>query len=198
MSLINMTTLCRQLNKSAPTIRNYVARGLPVVTEGNRSTGQEWVFDSDDCQEWFDDYQDKLLAAAEERHQDSNEDEEDDALKQAKLEKIRVETQRLEIRLAKEQGELVPIDSVGAIVERHYAAVRAQLIALPNKLAPLVAGMNDVQEIDALLKSYLFEALSELQVDEVITLKDEDDEEVEVKVDTTVADGSRPQQESND
>lgn len=175
MPLVTLTQLTRELGKSAPTVRNYIAKGMPYVTEGSRTSGQEWQFDLDDCKEWFLDYQQKLLDEKSEREADEDDDEESDALKQAKLEKIRVETQRLELRLAREQGELVPIDSVTTIVERQYAAVRAQLLALPHKLAPLLAGKTDIQEIDGLLKSYLYEALNELNTEAVTNIEEPTD-----------------------
>lgn len=153
---------------------------MPYLVEGNRTQGVEWQFELQDCLDWYEAYQDQLEAKrSHTEQQDDDEAEEDSALKQAKLEKIRVETQRLELRLAREQGELVPIDSVASIVERQYTAVRAQLLALPHKLAPLLAGKTDIQEIDEILKSYLYEALNELQLEAVTNIEEPSDADTE-------------------
>ena len=173
-SIVNLTQLTRLLGVSAPTVRNYIARGMPVLTEANRKAGIEWEFDKYDCIEWYENFQDEKLREEEERI--ANE-EEDDALRQARLEKLKVETARLELRLRREQGELVPIESIARIVEQQYTSVRQQLLSLPHKLAPLLAGKTDIREINEVLSDYINETLLELKEDATLEGETNDNEE---------------------
>jgi hypothetical protein len=141
---------------------------MPFITEGNRSTGAQWEFDKQDCLDWYEKYQDQLLEEKAQREEE-NADEDNSEIVKARIKKLEVETQRLELRLQRERGELVPIEDVARIVEQQYAMVKAHLLALPNKLAPIVAGQTDIPTIDSLLTSYVTEALAELSIDAVIT-----------------------------
>jgi len=170
---LNLTQLCRILGVSAPTVRNYIAKGLPVITEANRKAGVEWEFSKTECLDWYEQFQDEKLRIEEERL--ANE-EDDDALRAARLEKLKVETARLELRLRREQGEVVPIDSIARIVEQQFTSVRQQLLSLPHKLAPLLAGKENVQEINELLSSYIHETLSELKEEATLTEEDDNDD----------------------
>jgi terminase small subunit / prophage DNA-packing protein len=164
MAIVGRTELGRRWNVSPPTIQNYITRGMPVVTVADRDKGIPWEFDTDECDEWLKEYEDERSS----RVNDKDDTEENSAIIKARIEKLQVETKRLELRLSRERGELVPINDVARIVEQQYTTVRSHLLALPNKLAPMVAGKTDIAELNSILTSYINEALSELVTDAVM------------------------------
>lgn len=62
-------------------------------------------------------------------------------------------------------GKLVSIESVSKIVEQEYSRVRARLLAIPSKLAPDVALIDDVSLCRSQIEAMITDALSELSAD---------------------------------
>lgn len=69
------------------------------------------------------------------------------------------------IEFEQKTGVLVPIDSVAQEVEREYTRVRARLLAIPSKLAPEVALLEDVAECRGIIEAAITDALNELASD---------------------------------
>lgn len=84
---------------------------------------------------------------------------------EAKARKLAAEAELAEIELAKARGELVPIDAVAKAVTDEYAATRAKLLALPSKLAPLVAIEDREAACRDAIERGITEALDELSRD---------------------------------
>lgn len=63
-------------------------------------------------------------------------------------------------------GKLVSIDSVAKIVEQEYSRVRARLLAIPSKLAPEVALIEDVSLCRSQIEAAVLDALAELSADQ--------------------------------
>ncbi|MGH8519862.1 MAG: hypothetical protein ACREU9_00150 [Gammaproteobacteria bacterium] len=59
-------------------------------------------------------------------------------------------------------GTLIPVDQVVAAWESLVAAFRAKCLALPSKLAPQLAAVNEIREIEAHIAGGVREALEEL------------------------------------
>jgi hypothetical protein len=66
------------------------------------------------------------------------------------------------LELARKLGEVVSIDVVVATVAEHVSNCRSRLLALPSRLAPLVAIEDDADHCLKLLESGIYEALAEL------------------------------------
>ena len=162
---VGMTELGRELKRSMPSIRNYIALGMPVVTEADRDKGIAWEFDLQDCKDWYEEYQEQKTLST--NKSDQSEIYEHEDIVAARKKKIEVETERLQLRLEQERGELVPIDAIVTVVERQYGSVKAHLLALPDKLAPMLVNRSDVKEINELITEYVYEALDELRQDVV-------------------------------
>jgi phage terminase Nu1 subunit (DNA packaging protein) len=137
---------------------------MPYVTKADRATGTPWEFSLSECREWLADRDAELQAN---HSQKQREQEEDAGIVAARIAKLNVETERLELRLARERGELVPIDRVAEIVEGQMTTLRTHLLALPIKLAPVLVG-HDVDGIKEKITAYIREALEELAEDKVI------------------------------
>ena len=162
--IVSLTELCRAFPCSRPTAMNYIALGMPYVTKADRSTGTPWEFSLSECKEWLADRDAELQATHSAKQQ---EQEEDAGIVAARIAKLNVETERLQLRLARERGELVPIDKVAEIVEGQMTTLRTHLLALPIKLAPVLVG-HDVESMKEKITAYIREALEELAEDKVI------------------------------
>ena len=74
----------------------------------------------------------------------------------------KVQADRQEIALERERGELVPIEHVADVVGEEYTRVRARLLAVPPKCAPLVYRADTIAEVRETLDNAVREALAEL------------------------------------
>jgi hypothetical protein len=83
----------------------------------------------------------------------------------ARTRKLAAEAEIAEMQRDKMRGELVDISSVESVVAEEYAAVRSKLLALPGKLAPMVAIEADEIACRDLIERGVTEALDELARD---------------------------------
>ncbi|MGR3495209.1 hypothetical protein [Citreimonas sp.] len=104
--------------------------------------------------------------------------------------KAKEEADRLEMQNARERGELLARGDVDAAVVGAFARVRARLIGVPSKVAPLVVSMENPAEAEGTIRSAVYEALKELADTNVGDLCGDDGDVVE---DTGAAAGSDSQ-----
>ena len=69
---------------------------------------------------------------------------------------------KAELEIAALEHSLLPFDGVVDAWQQLVAAFRARCLALPSKLAPRLATMNERREIQAVLTAEIREALHEL------------------------------------
>lgn len=62
-------------------------------------------------------------------------------------------------------GELVEVAQVGVVWQKENANMRAKLLSVPVKTAPLLIGLTSIAEIEAVLTDAIHEALRELSGD---------------------------------
>lgn len=67
-----------------------------------------------------------------------------------------------ELELAKAEGRYIDIDVARADIESRIVRCRARLVSLPAKLAPLVVGVEDLNELRGIIERVVYEALAEL------------------------------------
>lgn len=173
---VSLTQLTKHFKKSAPTIRNWIARGLPVAVEADRDKGIPWEFDIQDCDDWYENWMmEREEAAGKSKEGSLAEEYEHEDIVAARKKKIEVETERLQLRLERERGELVPIDEVAQIVERQFGSVKSHLLSLPDKVSPVLVNRSSVKEINDLVREYVYEALDELHLEQLLLDEDEPD-----------------------
>lgn len=80
----------------------------------------------------------------------------------ARNRKLVAEAELAEIEIGKARGELIEITQVARMVSDEYSAVRAKLLSLPDKLAPLVAMETTEAPCRAAIARGITEALDEL------------------------------------
>jgi phage terminase Nu1 subunit (DNA packaging protein) len=104
-------------------------------------------------------------ALADDREQDREPDR-----ARAEARRAEAEASLAELKLARLRGELASASDFEAELERAFTAVRARLLAIPPKLAPILSAENPAKT-RALLDAAVLEALAELQA-----LGDDEDE----------------------
>lgn len=76
--------------------------------------------------------------------------------------KLALEVEALEIDLAEKRKTKIDTEKAATVVAAAFSACRSRLLALPPKVAPLVAIVVDAEEVRALLADAVEEALAEL------------------------------------
>jgi hypothetical protein len=83
-------------------------------------------------------------------------------LTEERARKAKEEADRLEMMNAQMRGELLLRGDVDAAVAGAFARVRARIIGIPAKVAPVVAIMDSPAEVQGVLREAVYEALREL------------------------------------
>lgn len=76
--------------------------------------------------------------------------------------KAKEEADRLEMQNAQMRGDLVARGDVEAGIIGAFSRVRAKLIGIPSKVAPLVAAMTEPRACETAIRKPIYEALDEL------------------------------------
>ncbi|WP_338517989.1 terminase small subunit [Alteromonas gracilis] len=154
--IVNLEQLADILGVSLPTLRTMVKKGMPYLEEGSK--GVPWEFDSAVVIAW-------LLAKEREDNQPQPEDQDPNAntAKELQRRKLQAETEIVEIELAKKKGLVVLIEDAVACISDSVATVRAQLLNLPRRAAPLVVGETDEGTVKDTLEHEVDEILQELR-----------------------------------
>lgn len=148
---VNMSELASVFGVSTQAVQAWVRRGCPFVEKGG--AGKAYVFETADVITW-----------RREIEMQATGDGDDDSitLEQARKRRELAQARLSEIDLAKRRSELVEIEAVAEIVSEDYTRVRARLLALPPKCAPLIHKAETVTEIREILDGSVREALAEL------------------------------------
>ncbi|NJK40591.1 MAG: hypothetical protein HC934_03010 [Acaryochloridaceae cyanobacterium SU_2_1] len=88
-------------------------------------------------------------------------EEGDDELYQEKVRLTRAQADEKELKVAEQEGRLLDAELVRREMGSLVAAFRAKTLSLPVKIAPQLNGLSPA-EAEALIKDFLYEALSEL------------------------------------
>lgn len=88
-----------------------------------------------------------------------------DALKRRKL---ALEVESLELDLGVKHRALVPMERALTVMAGEYGSVRTKLLALPTKLAPMLAIEPEAEVVCAMLRDGIEEALAELSTEDAL------------------------------
>jgi phage terminase Nu1 subunit (DNA packaging protein) len=84
------------------------------------------------------------------------------SLDEARQRKLAAEAEMAEIELAKARADVVRIDDVARQWDAILSGVRTRLLALPTKVAPMVAVENDQSIVKEMIEDGVYSALGEL------------------------------------
>ena len=163
--IVNRAELADVLGVSVVTIDNRIARGLPVERKGRE--GKSYEFETSDVIDWHVKNQiskDNPQGTPEGASNGSPSD-----LKQRKLEAeteiSELERDKRRIELAEKKGLVVLVEDVVSEFASAVANLRAQLLNLPRRAAPLIVGETDVDNVKDTLDREVNELLQELHND---------------------------------
>lgn len=151
--IVNLAELADINGVSLPTARSWPRRGCPYVQKGG--AGREWQFNTADVAQWREE-QAALAAVGDTSTLD---------IEEARRRKTAAEAAMVELDLAKRRGELVEIESIADIVGEEYTRLRARLLALPVKMAPMMETAASLQERRETIENAITECLAELSAD---------------------------------
>lgn len=140
--------------KSVTTLKTWFNLGCPVIERGGKT--KKWRISPAAVMAW----REEKIA------QDAVGDTKNLDFEEARRRKMAAEAAMTELDLAQRRGELIPIEEIANLVGEEYANVRAKLLAIPVKMAPLMLGLDDLANARGLLEDGLTEAMEELTADE--------------------------------
>ncbi len=131
---------------SLPTIDAWVRKGCPFVEKGGR--GQEWQFNTAQVSKWL-------------RDRDVEEATGDipDDMDELKLRKQKAETELAELELAEKKGEVALIAEFERAQSMVFAAIRANIMNVPQRAVLQLLGETDERTFKEKLKAELILAL---------------------------------------
>lgn len=154
-----ISTITHDLNQTAAifgcttqTLRTWVGQGCPCVQQGQ---GQRvpWQFKTADVSHW-------LVRTAVEKAGNKGQSTNLDG---AKLRRLNALASMAELDLARRIGEIVPIAAVDEIVGEQHTSIKAKLLSMPSRAAPLLVTCKTVAEYRDILDRMIREILEELR-----------------------------------
>ena len=85
-----------------------------------------------------------------------------ESLQRAELRKAVAEADRLEIKLARERGEIISISAAQRVISLHVKASRDRLLSIPRRAAPQCVGLEKAAIAEHLITQLVYEALNDL------------------------------------
>ena len=131
---------------SLPTIDAWVRKGCPFVEKGGR--GQEWQFNTAQVSKWLRD-----------RDVEEATGGIPDDMDELKLRKQKAETELAELELAERKGEVALIAEFERAQAMAFAAIRANIMNVPQRAVLQLLGETDERAFKEKLKAELILAL---------------------------------------
>lgn len=139
---------------SVVTVDTWRRNGMPVLSEGSK--GKSFEFNTSDCIEW------RVREKVAEARPDVDEDGARVSAEEAERRKKVADAGLAELRLAQFDGTLVEASEVESAWGDLMTLCKRRLLALPTKLAPILAIENDAAKIQRGLNDAITDALNEL------------------------------------
>lgn len=153
--IVNKAVLSDIIGKSERTLSTWQKNGMPIKFDGTR--GEQNQYETADVINWI---VDREIATRVQQHGGDNENFYDYELERGRLthhqaNKTALEEQRL-------AGELIDQDFHEEIISDMAATIRANALAIPTKGAHLFLNLSELEEIQAHLKTLIYDLLEEL------------------------------------
>ncbi|QOE32734.1 terminase small subunit [Achromobacter phage Mano] len=129
--IVNRTGLSDVFGVSLPTVDAWVRQGCPYVKRGT-GRGQQWEFSTADVAKWLQER--AAINAGGDDQADENE---------LKKRKLRAETLKAELELAKASGEVAPVREFERAQAAAMAAIRANMRNVPGRAVLQLLGCTD-------------------------------------------------------
>ena len=163
--VVTVSEWCRISGYSVSAVEGMIAEGLPLTVTGG--PGRPHKFDSARAIVWLlrrERERTRRETLAECGYEETEADGERRAARASTLnDRLQLaKVKREEIELAKLDGSVVEMETVETILTNLVATARARMLALPARLAPQCAVLNDAADVRKLLEDGVHEALEEM------------------------------------
>lgn len=162
---MNMSEIAEVYDVDIRTIRTWVSRGCPFLERGGKGA-RPWQFESSDVIGWRE-QQAAIAAVGDVSKVDVDE---------ARRRKLAAEAALSELELAKAKGEVIALEDIQSVWLEIVSNCRSLLLAMPSKVAPVVAAESELRPIRDLLTDEIEECLAELSRFECGDIDGSDDE----------------------
>lgn len=163
--VVNRSELAHALDVALTTIDIWIRQGCPVIQKG-AGRGQEWQFSLAAVVKW---------KAARDVSEATGKTQSSEA--HLNLRRTNAQTQQAELALAKELGQVAPLDQVERMVGRAFAEVRTNLRSLPGRVVNRLVGETDERKIKKMLLEEIDLCLEALANADLAGSDDDDDQD---------------------
>lgn len=160
---VNKSELCSLMGVTPPTVDGWLRNGCPIKQRGSR--GVQAIFNTADVMKWLRD------KAREEGSGTTLADE-----SELKRRKLAAEAERAELELAKAKNEVAPIREFERATAALMAAIRANVMNVPERAVLQLLGCTDELEFKGKLRAELALAL-ETAADTDLDVGDDDEQD---------------------
>ena len=148
---VSLAELAQPLGVARTTALSWTKQGMPYIRRADRDQGIPWVFDTAEVIRWRE--RQAARAASGETPLD---------FVKAQTRKMAAEAELAELKLAKERSDAVSIRDTEKVWSELVTNFRAKLLALPQRLAPILVDQHNERVIVNLLQEEIHQALDEL------------------------------------
>lgn len=153
--LVNKAELAEIVGKSERTLTTWQKNGMPIAHDGAR--GEQNKYETSEVIEWMIE---REINARIQGHGDNENDFYDYEIERSRLTHHQANKTALEEQ--KLAGELIDREFHESIISDMAATIRANALAIPTKGAHLFLNLCELEEIQANLKTLIYELLGEL------------------------------------
>lgn len=150
--IVNKSELAEIIGVSIPTVESMIRQGMPVKERGVGGAGGGFKIDVSDVMKW------QVLQAT----RDVSDRLDAVNIDEARLRKVAAEAALAELDLALKRGDAVSLAGVAKRWEGMVTAFKYRCLAIPAKLAPILASETDLVLVRGMLEREIHEALEEL------------------------------------
>lgn len=147
MTEIRREELIKHLSIDSDTLAEWTKEGLPVKTKGRGRLGNVYIVE--DVEAW--------CTANNKKFGETKE-----SLQEAKTRRETALATLAELELKELEGQLVRIEDISKEYEKQLINVRTRLLAIPSKVAGVVLGLSDINQVKDIIDKEIYAALEEL------------------------------------
>lgn len=162
-AVMNRSEICYALDIALTTLDSWVRKGCPALQRGG-GRGQEWQFSLAAVVKWKTS-QDVSEATGKTQQSDET----------LKRRRVMAEVQQAELALAKELGQVAPLDQVERMAAKAFAEVRTNLRNIPSRVVSRLIGETDERRFKQVLLEEIDIALEALANAELTGNDDDQD-----------------------
>ena len=153
---VNRSKLAEIFGVSVDTVSAWVKRGCPALERGRK--GVEWKFNTASVSGW-------LVEQAQEPSPPEGDARPAPNFDKERARREQIDADLAELKLRRERGELIELETILSAVRSEYAVVRTRFGSLPGRLAAQIDPTRAI-ELQPIIADQVDDILRELSVDD--------------------------------